>query len=620
MSIARPRARRSRVWKVACRRPASWALALSLILALAATCRAQADALSLSSGSGISGGIVTLQVSLNSAPGAEPAALQWAVNYPAAAVSGFTAAAGPAATAAGKSIVCSGGTCLAYGLNAQPIQNGIVATLAFQLSASASGNVPLQLFNTVSASVLGDSLSISAVGASIFAHGPPTGGLAQVAVDGDLTTGIFVLNTGAATASYAVLFFDDQGNALTLPFTSGATNILDGTLPAHGSAYFEADSVQPGLIAGWGEIVADPNIVIQALFRNAVNGMYYEAAVPSTPGGTEILLPFDATTFATTGQSFVTGVALANLDESNTAAVTCTARDPNGLTIANAVQVPALPPSGHWDSYQFPALNGLRGTIACVSNTNLTATALRFLGYELSSLPVVTNPAPSGGASQSGAIAEVAAGGNLTTGFFVLNGGAASAPFTINFFDQNGNPLALPFTIGSTGSANSISGTLPAQGLAYYEASNPQISTIAGWGQIAAGSSVVIQALFRNDASGIFYEAAVPSTRGSMEFLFPFDSTTFAGTGQQLITGVAIANLGAAAATVNCTAYDPNGVVIPNAVMIPALAPLGQWTSYQFPALTGESGTIDCVSNTNVSAIALRFLGSALSSLPVVTK
>ena len=53
---------------------------------------------------------------------------------------------------------------------------------------------------------------------------------------------------------------------------------------------------------------------------------------------------------------------------------------------------------------------------------------------------------------------------------------------------------------------------------------------------------------------------------------------------------------------------------------MPTLAPLGHWAAYQFPLLTGQRGTIDCVSNTNVSATALRFLGSALSSLPVVTE
>ena len=120
--------------------------------------------------------------------------------------------------------------------------------------------------------------------------------------------------------------------------------------------------------------------------------------------------------------------------------------------------------------------------------------------------------------------------------------------------------------------------------------------------------------------SGAFYEAAVPSTPGSKEFLIPFDATAFSATGQPLVTGFAIANLDATGANVTCIARDPNGTVIQNAIAIPALAPLGHWADYRFPALNGQRGTIDCVSNTKVSATALRFLGSAFSSLPVVTK
>ncbi len=182
---------------------------------------------------------------------------------------------------------------------------------------------------------------------------------------------------------------------------------------------------------------------------------------------------------------------------------------------------------------------------------------------------------------------------------------------------MNGTALPLPFT---SGSASAISGTLPAHGSAYYEASNPQLATASGWGQISAGSSVTIQALFRNAVSGFFYEAAVPSTPGSQEFLIPFDLTTFADTGQPLGTGMAIANLATTAATLTCTAYNSNGVVVPNAVSVPALAPLGHWAGYQFPALSGVRGMIDCVSSTNVSATALRALGSGLSTLPVVTR
>ena len=66
---------------------------------------------------------------------------------------------------------------------------------------------------------------------------------------------------------------------------------------------------------------------------------------------------------------------------------------------------------------------------------------------------------------------------------------------------------------------------------------------------------MVVQALFRNAVNGIYYEAAIPSTPGSKEFLLPFDSTTFAGNGQQLVTGIAIANLDNSAANIVCTAY-----------------------------------------------------------------
>ena len=131
----------------------------------------------------------------------------------------------------------------------------------------------------------------------------------------------------------------------------------------------------------------------------------------------------------------------------------------------------------------------------------------------------------------------------------------------------------------------------------------------------------MIQSLFRNAVNGTYYEAVIPSTPGgNNEVLFPFDAATFAPTGQPLVTGVAIANLSGTSANVTCIARDPNGVVIPNAVTVPTLNPLGHWAGYQFPPLAGQRGTIDCTSNTNISATALRFLGTALSSLPIVTK
>jgi hypothetical protein len=440
--------------------------------------------------------------------------------------------------------------------------------------------------------------------------------LAQVAAGGTLTTGIFVLNTSTAQAQFTLQFYDDQGNPLALPFTTGSASTLSGSLPPQGSAYYEASNASIATLAGWARITSDSPIVVQALFRNAVNGTYYEAAVPSTPVGSEFVIPFDATTFAATGQPFVTGVAIANLD-ATLASVTCTAYDSNGVIIPNAVLVPTLAPLGHWSAFAFPLLNGIRGTMDCTSNTNISGLALRALGSELTSLPVVTNPANLTSSTQ-GAIAQVAAGGGLTTGFFFLNTGNTAANYSMNLSDDGGNPVSFPF---ASGKSKKLTGTIPAHGLAYYETVNPQQALVQGWGSINADAPIVVQALFRNAVNGTYYEAAIPSTPGSgNEALFPFDSTTFAGSGQALVTGIAIANLDGVAANVICVARDQNGVAIPDAVQVPALPAQGHWAGYQFPALNGQRGTIDCSSNTNISGTALRFLGSALSSLPVVTK
>jgi hypothetical protein len=209
------------------------------------------------------------------------------------------------------------------------------------------------------------------------------------------TTGIFVVNTAAAPANFSIAFHQDNGSPISLPFSPPA-NTLSGKLPALGSAYYETTNPAGApLIEGWGQITADPSIVIQALFRENSTGTYYEAAVPSNAGSMEFEIPFDATTFGATGAPFFTGFAIANLDPVNTATVTCTARDSNGNVIPNAFTAatgpPQLNPLGHWAGYLFPALSGIRGTIDCVSNTNIAAIALRFIGNNAFSSLSVTD-------------------------------------------------------------------------------------------------------------------------------------------------------------------------------------------------------------------------------------
>ena len=124
-------------------------------------CSASPDVLSLSSTSGTAGGSATLSLSLASASGSQPAALEWTLDYPSTEITGVTAVAGPAASATAKSVTCSGNICVVYGLNDNAIQNGIVAYLTVQIAANASGNLSIQLNNVEAATPSGSSTAVS---------------------------------------------------------------------------------------------------------------------------------------------------------------------------------------------------------------------------------------------------------------------------------------------------------------------------------------------------------------------------------------------------------------------------------------------------------------------------
>ena len=242
-----------------------------------------------------------------------------------------------------------------------------------------------------------------------------TQALPHLAVGSSWTTDVFVINTGAQPANFSIAFYDNNGNPMVLPFSGSPTSTLAGTVQGQGLGYFEASSPSGQLIEGWGQVTADPSIVVQALFRQDDNGAYYEAAVPSDSGSNEFLIPFDATTFAAAGVPFYTGFAIANMDQTP-ATITCTARSSNGSVISNGVQVPPLSPLGHWSNYLFPALAGQRGTIDCNSSTNIALPALRFAsapGVPSPSLHTVINnpaslrPSPQGSSKATHGVAAL---------------------------------------------------------------------------------------------------------------------------------------------------------------------------------------------------------------------
>jgi sugar lactone lactonase YvrE len=223
----------------------------------------------------------------------------------------------------------------------------------------------------------------------------------------------------------------------------------------------------------------------------------------------------------------------------------------------------------------------------------------------------------------SGVIPHFAAGGSYVTGLYVINKSASPQTFSINFYNDAGTQIAVP-TTGGTTTGMTLTDTIAALGTGYYELGvlTPNGTALGGSAVIQSSPSLLVQGLFRHQGAGPSpYEAAVQSTVGSFEAEFAFDGTTYAPSGLQVETGVAVANIDQGnAATITCVARDNTGTVISNAFTVPTLNPLGHFASVSFPALTGLRGTVDCTSNTRIGVVALRAIGDAISTLPVILK
>jgi hypothetical protein len=138
----------------------------------------QQVALSLNSTTTTPGSSAVLMMSTSTNGGAQPAILQWTMQYP-ADVTSIEVSTGPAAANAGKTITCSYGVsvaiCMAWGQSATVIADGAVAIVAFQVSA-ASRSSSIAVANTVggASDPEGNPLPATSAGGIITVILPPT--------------------------------------------------------------------------------------------------------------------------------------------------------------------------------------------------------------------------------------------------------------------------------------------------------------------------------------------------------------------------------------------------------------------------------------------------------------
>jgi uncharacterized protein (TIGR03437 family) len=141
-------------------------LGVSLAVACGFFCQclpasAQRSFLSLS-GTGVPGNLV---LSLGGG-GTAPAGLQWTLVYSLSQISSIAAAAGPAATAAGKTLSCNSVpclfTCVLAGLNTNTVSSGVVADI--QIAGANTITPSISISNPVAVDATGSGLPVSVEG------------------------------------------------------------------------------------------------------------------------------------------------------------------------------------------------------------------------------------------------------------------------------------------------------------------------------------------------------------------------------------------------------------------------------------------------------------------------
>ncbi|HKE23919.1 MAG TPA: malectin domain-containing carbohydrate-binding protein, partial [Bryobacteraceae bacterium] len=165
--------------------------------------------MTLSSTTAAAGTTASLNLSLSSPSGSEPAALEWTLAYPAASIANFSVSAGAALSAAGKSLSCDAGatgyTCIAYGLNSNTIGNGVVAILTATLTTSAI-TAPVSVPSAQGASVSGTSLTVAPTGGVITIAAPTNGNTPTTPTSGP--AGFSTIRVNAGGPNYS----DPSGN------------------------------------------------------------------------------------------------------------------------------------------------------------------------------------------------------------------------------------------------------------------------------------------------------------------------------------------------------------------------------------------------------------------------
>ncbi len=217
------------------------------------------------------------------------------------------------------------------------------------------------------------------------------GSMAQLASGGGWDTTLTLANAGTSSAQIELSFFDDNGNALSLPLTfvqSGAVmtaSTVNQQIAAGATLVIVTQGNNAVTLVGSAQLTTNGNVSGFAIFHYKPSGQ--EAVVPlETRNASAYVLAFDYTNGA------ATGLALANV--SNQAAnVPVIIRDDTGTTLGTAtIDLAALGHTSFMLATRYAFVAGKRGTVEfdTPAGAQITAVGIRATGAgALTTIPVL---------------------------------------------------------------------------------------------------------------------------------------------------------------------------------------------------------------------------------------
>ena len=217
------------------------------------------------------------------------------------------------------------------------------------------------------------------------------GSMAQLASGGGWDTTLTLANAGTSSAQIELSFFDDNGNALSLPLTfvqSGAVmtaSTVNQQIAAGATLVIVTQGNNAVTLVGSAQLTTNGNVSGFAIFHYKPSGQ--EAVVPlETRNASAYVLAFDYTNGA------ATGLALANV--SNQAAnVPVIIRDDTGATLGTAtIDLAALGHTSFMLATRYAFVVGKRGTVEfdTPAGAQITALGIRATGAgALTTIPVL---------------------------------------------------------------------------------------------------------------------------------------------------------------------------------------------------------------------------------------